>query len=53
MPAKTEISKVLHSFKAFFKVLTTQNKPIANINDDNVQLYVLINQITIHEMVGA
>ena len=42
MPAKTEKSKVLQSFKARFNVLTTTiNEPEANIIDGNVQLYVL------------
>ena len=41
MAAKIEKSKVLHSFKACFNVLTTKNKPVANIIDGNVQLHVL------------
>ena len=41
MPAKAEKLKGLHSFKAWFKVLTTKNEPAANIIDGNVQLYVL------------
>ena len=41
MPANTEKSKVLHSFKASFKVLTTKNEPVENMIDGNVKLYVL------------
>ena len=41
MAAKSEKSKVLHSFKACFNVLTTKKKTVANILDDNVQLHVL------------
>ena len=41
LPTKTEKSKVLHSFKAYFKVLTTHKEPVTNIIDGIVQLYVL------------
>ena len=41
MPAKTEKVNVLHHLEASFKVVTTINEPVANINDDNVQVYVL------------
>ena len=41
MAAKTEISKVLHYFKACFNVLTSKEQPAANIVDGNVQLHVL------------
>ena len=42
MPAKHEKSKVLHSFKACFKVLTTTKKePVANLLDGKIQLYIL------------
>ena len=40
MPAKTDKSKVYHSFKARLDVLTTTNEPVANIIDGNVQLNV-------------
>ena len=35
-------AKVVHSFKACFKVLS-KNEPVANILDSNVQLYVLLH----------
>ena len=41
MAAKTEKSKVLHHFKAYFNVLTSKKQPAANITDGNVQLRVL------------
>ena len=41
MAAKTEKAKVFNYFKACFNVLTTKNKPAANIIDGNVQLHVL------------
>ena len=41
MPAKAEKLKGLHSFKAWFRILTTKNEPAANIIDGNVQFYVL------------
>ena len=41
MAAKTEKSKVLHYFKAFFNVLTTKIQPAANIIEGHFQLYVL------------
>ena len=41
MAAKTEKSKVLHSFKACFNVLTSKEQPAANIIDGNVQLHIL------------
>ena len=44
MPAKTEKSKVLHSFKVCFNVLTTtKHEPVANILDNNAQIYVFFH----------
>ena len=41
MPAKTEIANVLHYLEACFQVLATTNGPVANVIDDNLQLFVL------------
>ena len=44
MPAKTEKSKVLHSFKVCFNVLTTTKyEQVANILDNNAKFYVLFH----------
>ena len=41
MPKRTEKTKVLHPLEACSQPLTTTNKPVANVIDGNVQLYVL------------
>ena len=41
MTTKTEKAKVLHLLEACFQPLTPKNKPVGNVIDGNVQLYVL------------
>ena len=41
MPTQTDKAKVLHHLDVCFQPLTPTNEPVANVNDDNIQLFVL------------